>query len=97
MTIPSRIRSAVGLADGDLVEIKAIGRKIVITPKPMIDCSTSPTADDEYTPAQRRLIDARLAKAFDGPNYGPFNNGAEVAVFLKQQRSPKGIKPKKSR
>ena len=29
----------------------------------MIDRSQFPNADDEYTPAQRRIIDARLAKA----------------------------------
>ena len=29
----------------------------------MIDRSKFPTTDDEYTPAQRRIIDARLAKA----------------------------------
>jgi hypothetical protein len=32
--------------------------KIVITPKVVIDRSKFPTADDEYTPAQRRAIDA---------------------------------------
>src|SRR6202035_1151687 len=36
MTIPSTVRSAVGLADGDMVEVRAVGRKIVITPQLMI-------------------------------------------------------------
>ena len=37
--------------------------KIVITPRLLIDRSQFPNADDEYTPAQRRIIDARLDKA----------------------------------
>ena len=36
---------------------------MIITPKVIIDRSQFPTADDEYTPAQRRVIDARLDKA----------------------------------
>jgi AbrB family looped-hinge helix DNA binding protein len=98
MTIPRRVRSAVGLVDGDLVEVKAVGRKIVITPQLVIDRSKFPTADDEYTPAQRRAIDARLAEAEKGPFHGPFRNGAEVAAFLKKtQRSVKHARLKRDR
>jgi hypothetical protein len=39
--------------------------------------------DDEYTPAQRRMIRARLDKAERGPAYGPFKSASEVAAFLK--------------
>jgi AbrB family looped-hinge helix DNA binding protein len=98
MTIPSRVRSAVGLADGDIVEVKAVGKKIVITPQLVIDRSQFPSADDEYTQEQRRVIDARLAKAEKGPFYGPFRDGAEVNAFLKKwQRSAKPAKSKKPR
>jgi bifunctional DNA-binding transcriptional regulator/antitoxin component of YhaV-PrlF toxin-antitoxin module len=72
MTIPSRVRSAVGLADGDLVEVKAVGRKIVITPQLVIDRSKFPAADEEHTPKQRRRLNASLAEAEKGPYYGPF-------------------------
>jgi len=82
MTIPRKVRSAVGLADGDLVEVRAVGKRIVIIPQPAIDRSKLPDADEEYTPAQRRLLSARLDKAERGPFYGPFKNGAEVAAFL---------------
>ena len=34
-----------------------------MTPRLAIDRSRFPTADGEYTPAQRRIIDARQAKA----------------------------------
>jgi bifunctional DNA-binding transcriptional regulator/antitoxin component of YhaV-PrlF toxin-antitoxin module len=83
MTIPRRIRSAVGLIDGDLVEVRAVGKKIVITSQLAIDRPKFPATDDEYTPEQRRSISARLDKAEKGPFYGPFKNGAEVAAFLK--------------
>ena len=98
MTIPSRVRSAVGLSDGDLVEVKAVGKKIVITPQLVIDRTKFPTAADEYTPEQRRVINARLAEAEKSPYYGPFRSGAEIAAFLrKRTRSAKPAKSKKSR
>ena len=98
MTIPSRLRSAVGLADGDLVEVKAVGRRIVITPQRVVDRSKFPTADEEYTPEQRRRLNASLAESEKGPYYGPFKNGAEVAAFMKEwRRSVKSAKLKPPR
>lgn len=98
MTIPSRVRSAVGLADGDLVEVKAVGRKIVITPQLVVDRSKFLGADGEYTPEQRRRLSASLAEAEKGPYFGPFKNGAEVAAFMKKwRRSTKSAKLKTSR
>lgn len=45
-----------------------------------------PSADDEYTPAQRRVIDARLAEADDdikhGRVYGPFHTAEEMAASM---------------
>ena len=93
MTIPRRVRSAVGLADGDLVEVKAVGGKIVITPQIVIDRSKFPAADDEYTPAQRRIADARLAKSDEDIKqrrvYGPFDTHAEFISSLR--KDPKGV------
>jgi AbrB family looped-hinge helix DNA binding protein len=63
MTIPNHVRSAVGLADGSLVDVKAARGKIIITPQVAIDRAKFPTADDEYSPTQRRIIDAPLAEA----------------------------------
>jgi bifunctional DNA-binding transcriptional regulator/antitoxin component of YhaV-PrlF toxin-antitoxin module len=59
MTLPSRLRAAIGIAEGDLVEAIVHRGKIVLTPKLVVDRSKFPNADDEYTPAQRR--DARMA------------------------------------
>jgi AbrB family looped-hinge helix DNA binding protein len=63
MTIPSAVRSAVGLADGDLVDVKAARGKIILTPQVVMDRSAfpnAPNANDEYTPEQRKFVDARL-------------------------------------
>ena len=60
--------------------------KIVLTPKLVIDRSRFPTADEEYTPAQRRIIDARLAKSDEDikhdRTYGPFNTAEEMAASI---------------
>jgi AbrB family looped-hinge helix DNA binding protein len=100
MTIPRNIRSKVGLTDGDLVEVKTAGGQIVITPKLAIDRSKSPAADDEYTPAQRRIIDARLAKAKEdmkaGRVYGPFATVAELERSLRQTAKKYAGNPKRS-
>ena len=87
MTLPSRLRSAIGIAEGDLVEATVQRGKIVLTPKVVIDRSKFPTADDEYTPSQRRAIDARLNKAMAEVKKGhvspAFDTIAEFAASLK--------------
>ena len=40
---------------------------------------------DEYTAAERRAINAEIAKAQKGPYHGPFKTAAEVARFLKTE------------
>jgi AbrB family looped-hinge helix DNA binding protein len=86
MTLPSRLRSAIGVAEGDLVEASVLRGKIVLTPKVVIDRSKFPNADDEYTPVQRRIIDARLGKAHadikHGRTYGPFNTAEQMAASI---------------
>jgi hypothetical protein len=65
------------------------GGKMVLTPKLVIDRSQFPNADDEYTPAQRRIIDARLAKGLEdvkkGRTVGPFNTADEMIASMKQE------------
>jgi AbrB family looped-hinge helix DNA binding protein len=95
MTIPSAVRAAVGLAEGDLVDVRAIGNQIVITPRLAANRSSHvPTAGEEYTPEQRRAIDASLTESEKGPYYGPFSSGAEIAVFLKKRQ--RNVRPAKS-
>lgn len=58
-----------------------------MSPQVVIDRSKFPNADDEYTPAQRRFIDARLAKAMAEVKKGhvspAFNTIAEFAASMK--------------
>lgn len=63
VTIPTAVRRQAGLTKGDLVNFAFRRGKIVMTPKLTIDRSAFPTADGEYTLAQRRIIDARFARA----------------------------------
>jgi len=90
VTIPTRLRARVGLADGDLVEAREHRGKIILTPKQLVD--------REYTPAQRRVIDARLAVALEqvkrGETYGPFETHEEMITFLHGEA--KKVRPNKS-
>ena len=56
LVVPSSVRRKAGHRNGDDLEFRVAGGVITILPK-------LPAADDEYTPEQRRVIDARLAKA----------------------------------
>lgn len=86
ITLPSRLRSAVGLTEGDLVEASLKSGKIVITPKVVIDRSQFPSADKEYTPAQRRAIDKGIARSEKdykrGQSFGPFSSHQEFVASL---------------
>jgi hypothetical protein len=44
-----------------------------------------PSADEEYTPAQRRIVDARLAEARKGPYHGPFKTADKAIAFLRKE------------
>ena|SRR5579862_2760205 len=91
LVVPSSIRRRAGIKAGDQLEFKVSGGIINIIPK-------LPSADDEYTPAQRRVIDAQLAKAAKGPYYGPFETADAAVKFLNQEiRKRKTTKPKTAR
>lgn len=55
----------------------------------MIDRAQFPNADDEYTPAQRRIIDARLDESEEdlkkGRTLGPFSTAADMIAQMKGQ------------
>jgi AbrB family looped-hinge helix DNA binding protein len=76
IVIPESLRRRAGIKPGDRLEFKLSGGIINIIPK-------LPSADDEYTPAQRRIIDAQLAEARKGPYYGPFNTADEMIAHMK--------------
>ena len=78
LVVPGSVRRRAGIKSGDRVQFKVSGGIINIIPD-------LPTADDEYTPAQRRAIDARLAEACKGPYYRPFATADEAIVFLNRE------------
>ena len=86
VTIPTTVMRQAGLSKGDLVNFTFSHGKIVITPKLVIDRSEFPNADNEYTPAQRWIIDARLAKSTEdikkGKTLGPFETHEQMMAFL---------------
>lgn len=75
--LPPRIRRKAGFRTGDQLEVKASGGVVTLIPR-------LPAADDEYTPGQRRAINARLDEAEKGPYHGPFRSGEELAAYLKR-------------
>lgn len=101
VTIPTSVRRQAGLERGDLVNFSFQRGKIVITPKVVIDRAKFPTADNEYTPAQRKIIDARLAEGLAdikaGRTYGPFNTAHEMITHMKGQLKKRAPAKKLSR
>ena len=86
--VPSAIRRKAGFKRGEDLEFKATGGVITIVRKP-------PVASGEYTPAQRRIIDARLTEARKGPYIGPFETADEaIKCIRKEIRNRKAMKPK---
>jgi AbrB family looped-hinge helix DNA binding protein len=100
VTIPTSVRRQAGLSKGDLVDFAFQRGKIVITPKLVVDRSQFSNADDEYTPAQRRRIDARLeaaaAEARKGNVSAAFDNIADFATSLKAEAGKLTAKTKRS-
>jgi bifunctional DNA-binding transcriptional regulator/antitoxin component of YhaV-PrlF toxin-antitoxin module len=79
LVVPPSVRREAGHKNGEDLEFRVSGGVITILPK-------LPAADGEYTPEQRRIIDARLAKNLadikDGRTYGPFETHREMIDFL---------------
>ena len=96
LIVPPSVRRQAGIKAGDRLEFKVSGGVITILPK-------LPSADDEYTPEQRRVIDARLAQSTDdvnkGRTFGPFRTANEMIAHMKGQlkRRAAAKKAKRSR
>jgi antitoxin component of MazEF toxin-antitoxin module len=78
LTVPPSVQHQAGFKTGDVVEFKVSGGAITIVPR-------LPRADDDYTPEQRRSIDAQLDAAENGPFRGPFNTAEEMIADMKSQ------------
>jgi bifunctional DNA-binding transcriptional regulator/antitoxin component of YhaV-PrlF toxin-antitoxin module len=78
LVVPPSVRRRAGIKAGDRLEFKVSGGIMNIIPK-------LPSADDEYTPAQRRAIDAQLKDAAKGPYHGPFETADAAIKFLRTE------------
>jgi bifunctional DNA-binding transcriptional regulator/antitoxin component of YhaV-PrlF toxin-antitoxin module len=76
LVVPDSVRRRACLKAGDKVEFRATPGVITIVTK-------LPPADDEYTPEQRRIIDAQLDEAAEGPFHGPFDTADEMIAHIK--------------
>jgi len=93
LVAPSSVQRQARLKAGAQLEFKAAPGIITIISKP-------PVAVNEYTPEQRRIIDARLALADEdvkkGRVYGPFT-AKEATAFLRSELRARAKKAKRSR
>jgi bifunctional DNA-binding transcriptional regulator/antitoxin component of YhaV-PrlF toxin-antitoxin module len=83
LVVPSTVRRRAGLKNGQKLEFKVSGGVITILPK-------RPDADnDEYSPEQRRAIDAQLAHGLAdvaaGRVSGPFSTHKEFIDSLHKE------------
>ena len=82
LIVPDKIRRLAGFKPGEEVEFHASGGVITITPK-------VETADDEYTPEQRKIIDREIRKGLRdieaGRFYGPFASVKEMAAAIESE------------
>jgi AbrB family looped-hinge helix DNA binding protein len=90
VTIPDVLRRKMGLGAGDLLEAKVESGKITLTPKS--------DAEPEYTPQQRRIIDARLGKALadveNGLTVGQFETVDETIASMKRELKKRSSRKK---
>lgn len=93
LLVPATVQRRAGIKVGDRLEFRVSGGIINIIPK-------LPAAEDEYTPKQRRSIDARLDKAAEEVKKGhvspAFKTVAEFAAALKADARELKSKGKRS-
>lgn len=82
LVVPPSVRRRAGFKSGQELEFKVSGGVITIVPKLL-------SADDEYTPEQRRIIDARLDKADEDIKsrhvHGPFADHKDFITSLHKE------------
>jgi AbrB family looped-hinge helix DNA binding protein len=87
LVVPQSVRRQAGIKSGDRLEFRVSGGIINIIPK-------LPSADDEYTPAQRRVIDAQLAEVQKGPFHGPFDTADDMIAHMKAELKKRAVAKK---
>ena len=80
LVVPPSVQRKARLKAGDQVEFQATPGKITIVSKPPA------VADDDYTPEQRRIVEAQLAEGLEdikqGRTYGPFDTVEEMIASI---------------
>jgi AbrB family looped-hinge helix DNA binding protein len=94
LVVPPAVRRQAGLRSGDELEFRVSGKVITIRPK------VPPTAN-EYTAAQRQVIDRGIAKGLEeirkGRFHGPFETADAAITYLQSlARSRKKAAVRKS-
>ena len=89
LIVPPSVRRQAGIKAGDRLEFKVSRGVITIVAKP-------DSAVGDYSPEQRRVIDARLAEARKGPYYGPFASADKAISFLAQEIKARRAKQRKA-
>ncbi len=88
LVVPVSVRRKAGHRNGEDLEFRVSGGVITILPK-------RPSADADYTPEQRRTIDAQLAGGLAdikaGRTFGPFNSAGEMIANMKAQIKKRGL------
>jgi bifunctional DNA-binding transcriptional regulator/antitoxin component of YhaV-PrlF toxin-antitoxin module len=89
--VPNQVRRRAGIKEGNQVEFEVSGGVINIVPK-------LPSADDEYTPEQRRIIDARLAEGLAdikaGRTLGPCDSADAMVDYSERAgKTLQGLAP----
>jgi AbrB family looped-hinge helix DNA binding protein len=101
VTIPARLRTQAAIADGDLIEAAFSRGKIILTPIAVNDRSEFPTASGEYTPEQRRIIDAGIAQGLEdfkkGRSHGPFASAKAASAYIERIARQRPATKRKSR
>jgi AbrB family looped-hinge helix DNA binding protein len=101
VTIPTRIRTRLGIAEGDVLDMTVRSNCVVLTRKAADEYSQFPNADDEYTPAQRTIVDAELAKGIEdvkmGRTYGPFDTAEAAIASMKAELRKRANARKKAK
>ena len=87
LVVPPSVQRKARLKAGDQVEFKATPGRITIVSKPQ---AAPPATDDEYTPEQRRIIEAQLAEGLEDIRKGRvsrrFDKVDEMLASLKSGR-----------
>ncbi len=86
VVVPKSALRRAGFKRGQELEVRVSGGAITIIPK-------LPDAAGEYTPEQRRMIDARLVEARKGPYHGPFATAKEAIAFMRAEVKARKSKP----